>query len=33
MFCEYCGGKLVNKNCSNCYINSVALKEFEEEDE
>ena len=27
MFCEYCGGKLVNENCSNCYTNSAALKE------
>jgi hypothetical protein len=33
MFCESCGGKLINEDCSNCNNNSAALKEFEEEDE
>lgn len=33
MFCDYCGGKLVNKDCPNCFNNSNALREFEEEDE
>ena len=33
MFCESCGGKLINEDCSNCYTNSAALKEFEEEDD
>jgi hypothetical protein len=33
MFCDYCGGKLINKDCNNCFSSSNALKEFEEEDE
>ena len=33
MFCESCGGKLINGDCSNCYTNSAALREFEEEDD
>ena len=33
MFCESCGGKLINGDCFNCYTNSAALKEFEEEDD
>jgi hypothetical protein len=33
MFCESCGNKLVDKNCNNCFTNSAALKEFEEEDD
>lgn len=33
MFCDYCGGRLVNKDCLNCFSNSNALKKFEEEDE
>jgi hypothetical protein len=33
MFCEYCGGRLFSGDCSNCYTNSTALKEFEEEDD
>ncbi len=33
MFCEFCGGKLINGDCFNCYTNSTALKEFEEEDD
>jgi hypothetical protein len=32
MLCEYCGGKLINGDCSNCYTNSAALREFEEEE-
>jgi len=32
-FCSYCGGKLINKNCNNCFNNSFSLKEFEEENE
>lgn len=32
MFCNYCNSKLVNNNCQNCFNNSNALKEFEEED-
>jgi len=33
MFCESCGSKLIGGDCSNCYTNSGALKEFEEEDD
>jgi hypothetical protein len=33
MFCESCGGKLINGDCPNCYTNSAALREFEEEDD
>ena len=33
MFCEFCGSKLVNGDCLNCYTNSTALKEFEEEND
>ena len=33
MFCNLCGSKLDNENCSNCYTNSAALKQFEEEDD
>jgi len=33
MFCEFCGGKLINGDCASCYTNSAALKEFEEEDD
>jgi hypothetical protein len=33
MFCEYCGSRLVNKDCGNCFKNNNALREFEEEDE
>jgi hypothetical protein len=33
MFCNYCGCKLIKENCHNCYANSTALKEFEEEDD
>ena len=33
MFCNLCGSKLVNEDCSNCYTNSAALKKFEEEDD
>lgn len=33
MFCDYCGGKLINGDCVNCYKSSNALREFEEEDD
>jgi len=33
MFCDSCGGKLINENCQYCFSNSNALKEFEEEDD
>jgi hypothetical protein len=33
MFCGSCGSKLINADCPNCYINSAALREFEEEDD
>jgi hypothetical protein len=33
MFCGNCGNKLINNNCDNCFSNSNALREFEEEDE
>jgi hypothetical protein len=33
MFCQYCGARLVNGDCSNCFDNKNALTEFEEEDE
>lgn len=33
MFCQYCGTRLVNGDCDNCFNNKNALKEFEEEDE
>jgi hypothetical protein len=33
MFCEYCGSKLIDGDCSNCYSNSAALREFEGEDD
>jgi hypothetical protein len=33
MFCQDCGSKLVNSDCGNCFSNSNALREFEEEDE
>jgi hypothetical protein len=33
MFCENCGTKLIGKNCNNCFNNSNALKEFEEEND
>ena len=32
-FCNSCGIKLVNGNCSNCFINRNALIEFEMEDD
>jgi len=33
VFCNNCGNKLINKDCLNCYNNSTALKEFEDEDD
>jgi len=33
MFCNLCGNKLINLDCINCYKNSYALREFEEEDD
>jgi hypothetical protein len=33
MFCDYCGTRLINGDCNNCFDNKNALKEFEEEDE
>lgn len=33
MFCQYCGTRLSNGDCINCFDNKNALKEFEEEDE
>jgi len=33
MFCEYCGGRLINEDCRNCFKNNNALREFEEEDD
>ena len=33
MFCNYCGTKLINQDCYNCFANSKALREFEEESE
>ena len=33
MFCQYCGTRLINGDCNNCFNNRNALKEFEEEDE
>ena len=33
MFCNFCGNKLINEDCSTCYNNSAALREFEEEDD
>jgi hypothetical protein len=32
-YCYSCGGKLVNSDCQNCFNNSNALKDFEEENE
>ena len=33
MFCHYCGTRLANGDCNNCFDNKSALKEFEEENE
>ena len=33
MFCDFCGGRLINGDCRNCFTNSNALKEFEDEDD
>ena len=33
MFCHYCGTRLVNGDCGNCFDNNNTLREFEEEDE
>ncbi len=33
MFCHYCGTRLINGDCDNCFSNKNALREFEEEDE
>jgi hypothetical protein len=33
MFCVACGTKLINKDCGNCFSNSNALRDFEEEDD
>ena len=33
MFCKDCGSKLINNDCSVCFYNSTALRQFEEEDD
>ena len=33
MFCIYCGSRMVNGDCLNCFKNFNALKEFEEEND
>jgi hypothetical protein len=33
MYCNDCGTKLINSDCRNCFNNTNALREFEEEDE
>jgi hypothetical protein len=33
IYCDYCGGKLNDGDCTFCFSNSNALREFEEEDE
>lgn len=33
MYCQDCGTRIVNYDCPNCFKNSNALREFEEEDE
>lgn len=32
-YCKDCGTKLVSGDCPNCFNNTNALREFEEEDE
>ena len=33
MLCNWCGSRLVNGDCNNCFKNTNALKEFEEEND
>ena len=33
MFCDICGTRLVNRDCGNCFSNSNALRDFEDEDD
>ena len=32
-FCNFCGTKLINNDCNNCFNNSNTLKNFEQEDD
>jgi hypothetical protein len=33
MFCNDCGTRLVNGDCNNCFKNSNALRDFEDEND